>query len=80
LELRQDCLLLRVSDEGPGFDWQVLAQQEMAAGDQVHGRGLWLYFRYADRVEFNSCGNRVTFIRCLNHPDPSPAASCQAGS
>jgi anti-sigma regulatory factor (Ser/Thr protein kinase) len=57
---------LRVSDQGAGFAWRKARRRGMdAAADS--GRGLHLYALYAERVQFNRCGNQVTlWIRKKN--------------
>lgn len=55
-------IILRVTDEGAGFDSR-RAIREFPASDATSGRGLAIYSLYADRVSFNSKGNRVCFWR-----------------
>ena len=49
---------LCVTDHGHGFAWQ--SQPEFPDECSVHGRGLAIYRRYAQRIRFNPAGNRVT--------------------
>ncbi len=58
-------LVLEVDDGGPGFNWQVEMEQEMVHNEKMHGRGLWIYHLYADRIEFNLSGNCVKLARTL---------------
>ena len=56
---------LRVSDQGPGFDWR----QRSRTGSDVDvpgGRGLELYRAYAQRVIFNARGNSILLVRNLS--------------
>jgi anti-anti-sigma factor len=50
---------LQVADEGPGFDWRTGLECETNTTSSS-GRGLPLYRLYAERVEFNRSGNRIT--------------------
>jgi anti-sigma regulatory factor (Ser/Thr protein kinase) len=55
-------LLISVRDPGPGFDWRAgrrTPKEECEAG----GRGLAIYYRYANKVRFLEAGNGVTLIR-----------------
>jgi len=67
--------LLRVRDEGPGFNWR--AEQALPADDEAaRGRGLPLYSHYAQTCLFGGTGNDVLLIRCLQEATmtaPSPA-------
>ena len=62
LELRmgRTWIRLQVSDEGEGFAWR-RAVRNPGDADAITGRGLHLYALYAERLQFNSCGNQVTF-------------------
>jgi anti-anti-sigma factor len=50
---------LQVSDEGPGFAWRKALQKCLDTTEPT-GRGLRLYALYAERVQFNRCGNQIT--------------------
>jgi anti-sigma regulatory factor (Ser/Thr protein kinase) len=55
-------LLISVRDPGPGFDWRSgrrTPKEDCEAG----GRGLAIYYRYAQRVRFVEAGNGVTLVR-----------------
>lgn len=62
----KNMLHLLIIDDGPGFDWQAAMQNKLAAGEEEHGRGVWLYHLYADLIKFNACGNQVKLSRRLN--------------
>jgi serine/threonine-protein kinase RsbW len=65
LALRGNLVIIRVSDEGPGFDWS----GSKACTDQSlkeSGRGLKIYTHYASRVAFNRRGNGVILSRRIN--------------
>jgi anti-sigma regulatory factor (Ser/Thr protein kinase) len=50
---------LLVTDEGPGFAWRKAVQRKTGVVE-VDGRGLGIYALYAERFQFNRCGNRIT--------------------
>jgi anti-sigma regulatory factor (Ser/Thr protein kinase) len=62
LRLRRDRLLIAVADEGAGFDWRS-AREHTALESDISGRGMEIYYRYAQRVRFNDKGNAVTIIK-----------------
>ncbi len=59
----RECVVVEVSDLGPGFD-------STQVGDPTHparvlmpgGRGIFLMKQLVDRVEYNEAGNRVRLI------------------
>jgi serine/threonine-protein kinase RsbW len=53
-------ICLRVSDEGPGFNWWRVRHRGLPADTQTSGRGLLVAELYAQRVAFNRQGNQVT--------------------
>jgi anti-anti-sigma factor len=55
----REWIRLEVSDEGPGFAWRKALQTGMNS-TACSGRGLHLYALYAERVQFNRRGNRIT--------------------
>ena len=55
-------IVLKVEDEGPGFDWRAALGRPVEE-DDVHGRGMALFRLYASRVLFNPSGNRVLLVR-----------------
>lgn len=62
LRLGTRWIVLRVADEGVGFDWRRLGAT-VPGVESTGGRGLPIYGLYADRVSFNECGNQVTLVR-----------------
>ena len=58
-------LALRVTDQGPGFDWRGRSATASEV-DTPGGRGLELYRAYAHRVLFNGSGNSILIIRNLS--------------
>jgi anti-anti-sigma factor len=59
LDLGREWIRLQVRDQGSGFPWQE-ARRKHLDSSAPSGRGLRLYELYAQRVEFNRLGNRVT--------------------
>lgn len=55
-------LLITVTDEGNGFDWQKIMNMKRNMGDtdSISGRGLPLYKAYGYIMEFNEVGNCIT--------------------
>jgi serine/threonine-protein kinase RsbW len=56
--------VIRVRDEGEGFDHRLLTSGEGAPADALseRGRGLVIVRHYADELRFNREGNEVTLI------------------
>jgi anti-sigma regulatory factor (Ser/Thr protein kinase) len=65
----RDSLMVRVRDEGMGFDWKKYTAAAVAS-DLPHGRGLILMRALSYKVDFNEQGNEVTLHFGL---DQSPA-------
>lgn len=55
-------LLISVRDPGLGFDWRA-GRRNPKEDCESGGRGLAIYYRYANRVRFLEAGNGVTLIR-----------------
>ena len=53
-------LCLRVTDEGPGFDWRTVHWEAPEGSVRPVGRGLPILASYAERIRFNRQGNQVT--------------------
>lgn len=64
LSVRGDELVVDVQDEGPGFAWREQMQQDASANED-HGRGLSIFQAYANSVQYNEEGNRVTLRKTL---------------
>jgi serine/threonine-protein kinase RsbW len=62
ITLSGNLLIIRVSDEGQGFDWSAPCA---CAGTPLKesGRGLTIYTHYASRIAFNRKGNSVVISR-----------------
>ena len=71
----RECVVVEVSDLGPGFD-------STQVGDPTHparvlmpgGRGIFLMKQLVDRVEYNEAGNRVR-LTVERRPAPSGKAT-----
>lgn len=53
-------ICLRVTDQGPGFDWRSAVRHSLPSDSAVEGRGLMVAGIYARRIAFNRRGNQVT--------------------
>ena len=60
MRIGKKLIWLRVTDEGPGFDWRRVIRQGLPVESAVDGRGLMLTNLYAWRIAFNGRGNQVT--------------------
>jgi serine/threonine-protein kinase RsbW len=62
--VREDEVLIRVEDQGPGFDPELVPESCWPENvDRPGGRGLKLMRAYAHWIFFAPPGNRVTFSR-----------------
>jgi len=60
-------LMLRVKDEGPGFDWRSwLSRVNSMDSLDGSGRGLLLVKSFAEHLEFNDAGNDLTVYLSRN--------------
>ena len=57
-------LVMDVQDQGPGFAWKEQMQQDMTTTED-HGRGLGIFQAYANEVQYNEKGNKVTLRKAL---------------
>jgi len=60
MRIGKKLIRLRVTDQGPGFDWRSVVRHGLPAESAVDGRGLTLTSLYAWRIAFNGRGNQVT--------------------
>jgi len=59
-------IILRVRDDGEGFDWRArLNQMPQALAES--GRGLEILRRYCARLQFNDAGNGVEMVRTFDN-------------
>ena len=52
-------IVLRIMDEGPGFDWRGIQARGLPDVEAVSGRGLPIAGQYAQRLRYNRAGNQV---------------------
>ena len=53
-------LTVKVVDEGEGFDYNSVPDPTLPGNiEKIHGRGIFLMTRLADKVNFNKKGNEV---------------------
>lgn len=60
MRIGRKLICLRVTDQGPGFDWRRTIRHGLPADTAVEGRGLMVASIYARRIAFNRQGNQVT--------------------
>lgn len=59
-------LLTQISDQGEGFDTQILSQI-FRNRNQYNGKGVYLSRNISDGIYFNQAGNSVMFIMQITH-------------
>jgi serine/threonine-protein kinase RsbW len=64
LEHQRDRLILRVKDEGQGFDWRKHMGKEPAPTGES-GRGVPILERYFETIWFNEKGNKLVLIKLI---------------
>ena len=69
LEMIPGGIVLRVCDDGEGFDWRMQVNQT-AQSFAESGRGLEILRRYCARLRFNEAGNGVEMVRTFDHEQP----------
>ena len=60
VRIGRNWIRVQVTDEGKGFDWRRARAAALPGSRAIHGRGLPICARYAERVVYNRRGNRVT--------------------
>jgi serine/threonine-protein kinase RsbW len=60
LRVGKRMICMRVTDQGPGFDWRGMVGNGLPADHATCGRGLAVSGIYAQRIAFNRRGNQVT--------------------
>src|SRR3972149_1898800 len=65
--IRPDKVVLRVADEGKGFDHETL-QDPTRKENLLKQTGSGIYFirHFMDEVKFNTTGNEITMVKYLN--------------
>jgi serine/threonine-protein kinase RsbW len=64
LSLEGQDLVMDVQDQGPGFAWKKQMQQDASSAED-HGRGLGILQAYANEIQYNEKGNKVTLRKAL---------------
>lgn len=59
LQVGRKWITLRISDEGPGFNWRA-KKRNLPNDTDISGRGLAIGSLYAQRIRYNHAGNQVT--------------------
>ncbi len=61
IEIGPSGIVLRVRDEGPGFDWRSRPgpPERVPSPDLEGRRGLWILEHLLDRLTFNDAGNEI---------------------
>jgi len=59
LVIKRKWIYLKITDEGPGFNWRKAKRGVLPAETAVGGRGLAICALYAHRTTFNRRGNEV---------------------
>ena len=73
-EVTEERVEIRVSDEGPGFDFSEVPDPTLDENlDKPTGRGLMLMRAYMDLVEYNDAGNQLHMVK-FNKQDLSEAS------
>ena len=64
LEHQRDRLILKIEDEGRGFDWRQHLGKEPTPTEES-GRGLPILERYFETIWFNEKGNKLVLIKLI---------------
>lgn len=59
VRIGREWITIKVSDEGPGFDWRA-RRRAVPDENAVSGRGLAIGAAYSERMHYNRTGNQVT--------------------
>lgn len=63
LRITRDAIIIKVTDEGQGFDPTTIPDPTLPANlPRTGGRGIFLIRQLMDRVEFNESGNSITMV------------------
>lgn len=77
VRLSPAAIMVRVTDEGCGFDPERLDDPTLPANRwRVGGRGIFLIRKLMDRVEFNEQGNSIEMVLLNAPPRPHRAGQC----
>ena len=60
----RNCIAVRVSDEGNGFEWNshLSHSQDPCRSEDVNGRGIFLAQSFFPNLTYNDRGNEVTIM------------------
>ncbi len=65
MRLCKNYLVIRVEDQGDGFNWRAIDMEKLPDVTKPNGRGLFLINKFMDKMIFNDKGNQVTMLKCL---------------
>ena len=57
LKIQDDSLIMKVEDEGEGFDWKKILKRSLPLANSSNGRGLAIMKSYFHIIEYNKKGN-----------------------
>jgi CheY-like chemotaxis protein len=70
LKINEECLVLRITDEGDGFDMKVIPSPiDDPHENLVNGRGIFLVRMNMDSIDYNEIGNEVTVKKSWSKKD-----------
>lgn len=73
----RDCVLIRVSDEGDGFDPKAVPDPTRPENlESEHGRGIFLMKTYMDEVRYEKGGTEVHLIKKCGGPIQGLVRNC----
>jgi serine/threonine-protein kinase RsbW len=73
MRLAANRVAMRITDEGPGFDWRKKRSEPPPGECTVGGKGLAIVASHASRVSFNAKGNRIAvWIDTQREERPKP--------
>lgn len=64
LTLEETSLIMKVEDEGDGFDWRTCMDVRQPT-ESERGRGLRIMKEYSDELSYNDKGNALTIVKRL---------------
>ena len=65
LKIQGNSLIMKVEDEGEGFDWKKILKRGLPMADSSNGRGLAIMKSYFRIIEYNKKGNILTLYKKL---------------
>jgi anti-sigma regulatory factor (Ser/Thr protein kinase) len=64
IEHQRDRLILKVEDEGEGFDWRRHLGKQLMPTEET-GKGVPILERYFETIWFNEKGNKLVLVKLL---------------